>query len=472
MRHRLLPLIAGLTISLLSGCGNGASTMNGPAGAVGVPSSANAASSASSSTGKAPLTAEATSVKASEAPSATPLAASKQVAVPPGWNAIKPGTLLVIDTPTNRVISVSPIDGTQRVVSPAIPGLSGIACAGDGTLYASIYGSPGRIVRIEPDTGQVVPISEGGLLAFVLDLAVEPTGTIVASQDAITGPIGLTRVDASSGAQALLLGGLSFTLPAVAVSSSTGMIYASRYRSVLKFDPTTGATSTISVTALEAATDIAVSRNGPLYLADTDTGYVHYVSPGGGASAILNIGQPFRLGGVAVDHDETVYAGDRDLIWRKRQTEGWVPITSGGELQRAGRIEAVPSMLLSVRDLAINLRAGTVRLNGVFARATSLDVGTLALAVTLRGSGGWVIPPGAFRTTGNGTLRFNGKIEGGVQVNAEVRPLGGNQYALAFDARGATLSEAPSPVIVEVSTALLLEGPESQTAVTPSVVPR
>jgi PKD domain len=129
------------------------------------------------------------------------------VAVAPGA-----GSLYVVDmgefaeagTPAadGRIIRVDPVSGAQTLVAQGgeLVDPSGIAVAGDGTLYVveNVGVGPARdpaVVRIDPGTGAQSVVTRGGNLCYPFGVAVEPgVGLLVTDfGDLVTG--GQTQID-------------------------------------------------------------------------------------------------------------------------------------------------------------------------------------------------------------------------------------------------------------------------------------
>ena len=129
------------------------------------------------------------------------------VAVAPGG-----GSLYVVDmgefaeagTPAadGRIIRVDPMSGAQSLVSQGgeLVDPSGIAVAGDGTLYVleNVGVGPARdpaVVRIDPGTGAQSVVTRGGNLCYPFGIAVEPGAGLLVTDfgDLVTG--GQTQID-------------------------------------------------------------------------------------------------------------------------------------------------------------------------------------------------------------------------------------------------------------------------------------
>lgn len=115
------------------------------------------------------------------------------------------GRILVTDI-YSGVVVVNPATGDQSVlasVSTLGGKPSGIATSHDGNLFVSLT-SPGRILRLNPDTGTPSVVSTGNLLDTPAALAIASDGQIYVAENRAPLRGSVVRVDPASGAQALV----------------------------------------------------------------------------------------------------------------------------------------------------------------------------------------------------------------------------------------------------------------------------
>lgn len=118
-----------------------------------------------------------------------------------------------------------------------------VAIAPSGEIFVT-QGS--RIVRVDPVTGALTVVSEGGEFGRLQDIAVGPTGEIFVAGDFVAGRGTIVRVDPATGAQSYINPGSSFRVGNIAVAPG-GDILAATTRGLLRVDPTTGGQSDIPV---------------------------------------------------------------------------------------------------------------------------------------------------------------------------------------------------------------------------------
>jgi hypothetical protein len=101
-------------------------------------------------------------------------------------------------------------------------------------------------------------------------------------------------------------------------------------------------------------------------------------------------------------------------------------------------------------------RKDSFSLNGTFSLGTgSNGIAPLTEAVSLALAGGTgavtlTIPAGSFTRTGNGGFAFEGTING-VALEAQIRPIRGNQFTFKAEGTGANLTGIANPVAVTLT---------------------
>ncbi|HLJ91699.1 MAG TPA: hypothetical protein VKU02_00765 [Gemmataceae bacterium] len=147
------------------------------------------------------------------------------------------------------VFQVDPATGMQTIISGGgnLIDPSGLASTSDGNLYVGDYTAlGGALFRIDVKSGTQTVIASGGMINGVIDIAVEPGGTVLIENQNDS----IVRVDPSNGMQTLVTSGL-VGLNGLGVGSD-GQIYVSSSpsssdpSSIIRVDPVTGSQTTIS----------------------------------------------------------------------------------------------------------------------------------------------------------------------------------------------------------------------------------
>jgi hypothetical protein len=136
-----------------------------------------------------------------------------------------------------------------------------------------------------------------------------------------------------------------------------------------------------------------------------------------------------------------------------------------------GELDKVAAFTLTVTQQTVPFAAFTANLDlavGPSARQDSFDLrGTFtlgasshgiapltdAVSLTLAGGTGAVtvtIPAGSFTRTGNGGFAFEGTIDG-VALEAQIRPIRGNQFTFTAEGTGVNLTGIANPVAVTLT---------------------
>jgi sugar lactone lactonase YvrE len=167
----------------------------------------------------------------------------------------------------------------------------------------------GEMLRVDPETGAVSHLSQGGLLRLhASQMALDALGRILTFSAA-----GLVAVDPDTGAQTLLAPPIpSISIQAVAVAT-TGEVYATSPGSsgippsIFRIDPTTGAYPTVSSGgSLVFPVGIMVDADGSLVVADGrafgGTGGILRIDPSTGAqTTVASGGNILRPAGILVE---------------------------------------------------------------------------------------------------------------------------------------------------------------------------
>lgn len=237
----------------------------------------------------------------------------------------------------------------------------------DGTLLAIAWDEDavrGGIVRIDPDSAAIDPISTGGLLHFARGVALEEAGTILVGDD----DAGIVRV-ALDGSQSLLSSGGWIEDPQDLAVEADGSILVvdSLMDVVLRVDPITGEQTVLSSGgSFHNPSGLAIEADGSILVADETCcaepggdpfpGGIFRVDPVSGEQSLVSGAGLFRRGvrDVVADGRGSLYVTDRIAgLIRVDATTGEQELVSSGEnLQEPWGLvawPAAPSLLRILR---------------------------------------------------------------------------------------------------------------------------
>lgn len=195
---------------------------------------------------------------------------------PVGIDVEPDGNLIVIDSNDRignggfdvegRVIRIDPTTGAQTLLAQGAPGdflnpqgdiedVSGVEVAANGDIYVladqfrfqqTFPFDPGRVLNVDPATGDFTFVSQGGELhSQVSDMSLEANGTILAiGQSSPSADFSLVRIDPATGAQTAIFA--SFPGPsAVSVEPDGTILVGNTFPfEMIRIDPVTLATTT------------------------------------------------------------------------------------------------------------------------------------------------------------------------------------------------------------------------------------
>lgn len=405
--------------ALLAGCGSGTSTGlmgSTPSSAQpleGVPAAARAAA-------KSPPSAE--------VPSQAPAVVAGSMGVPSSWRVLPPGTILAPRVGGRDVSAIDPFTGSRRVIVSALSPTS-VAYGEDGCVYVS-GATQQRISRFDPATGLVTPVADLASHGGALDMAFESAEVLVAA----CGDGAIVRVDVRSGVVATVA-----TLPyyqpyAIASALLQNRIFAvgGRVNQVIAVDARTG--DVLQLPYIPDPGDVDVDAEGNLLVADVFDGFLFTLAPGSTTPQIINRNL-WAVNSIAADTDGTVVGHDQVTLSRFFPDGSARPITSGAFLDQAGRIDLVPSVLLSVSSLTVQRRGGNLGLEGAFAIRDVIDVPSTPFIVGVSGLT-FEVPGGGLQPQGRDRYVYVAQTPAGGRVRVVLTGKGDRLYGLQLDASG------------------------------------
>jgi sugar lactone lactonase YvrE len=117
----------------------------------------------------------------------------------------------VVVSDSGRLVRINPDTGEQRIIADYTRGLGapyGIAVGRHGEIYAA---NAQEIVRVDPATGTVEVVSSGGSFHFPLAVACAPNGDLWVAN--VGFPSEIVRIDAQTGAQTVVSRGVFLKFP-------------------------------------------------------------------------------------------------------------------------------------------------------------------------------------------------------------------------------------------------------------------
>jgi len=211
------------------------------------------------------------------------------------------------------------LGSTTRAVDLAPGDL--IICDGNG-------GSPGKIIKVDPVTGDQTLIAEGGFLDSPFSVAIEPTGKIVVTDlrydsggPSVANPACVIRIDPATGLQQVVSEGLLMVDPRGILVSPTGQILVAEMQAadgngaIIAIDPNNGAQSIYaSGSNIEHPWDLAYGPDGSLYVVCTlHSNYASVIKIStDGTQSIISPGGPYSVwvGGLTVAQSGDIYTSD------------------------------------------------------------------------------------------------------------------------------------------------------------------
>lgn len=124
------------------------------------------------------------------------------------------GRILVTDY-DRGIVAVDPGSGSQSVLasSTALGGVPyGLTVTNDGNLFVSLI-NPGRILRVDPDTGEPTTVASGGLLSYPLGLTSGSDGMLYVAENRLPLRGSIVRVDPASGTESFVATSGEFVYP-------------------------------------------------------------------------------------------------------------------------------------------------------------------------------------------------------------------------------------------------------------------
>lgn len=242
--------------------------------------------------------------------SATQLTAAEALFDAKGLAVTGPETVVTVG-----VGSVATLDlTTDEIVDVAAPGageLRDVALAPDGSLIAIDAGdsagteADGRVLRIDPATGDSTPLSSGGLLHNLFGIAIDEDGAVFVTNQDGTGGGQVVKVDPVTGDQSLvastpLVGpwGIAFLPDGDLVVADA--FYNSAFRGALvRIDPDDGEQAPLFLENLsgpiENATGVSVDAGGEVLLTERNDAQVDRVNLETGVAQLVGEGVPSPL---------------------------------------------------------------------------------------------------------------------------------------------------------------------------------
>jgi len=191
-------------------------------------------------------------------------------------------------------------DGNGLADYDATPGQGDPGCAGPDDPFELAF-SPGdvfvvesgsaRISRVDPVTGAVTTVAQGGNLGAPRDLAFDASGDLLVV-DATPGS--LIRIDLETGEQTVIASGGDLTGPLRSLAvESDGEVLATALTAdaIVRVEPETGAQEIVNATPILSSVGLAIEADGQILVADITGGApdaIRRVDPITGAVSTLN----------------------------------------------------------------------------------------------------------------------------------------------------------------------------------------
>lgn len=189
------------------------------------------------------------------------------------------------------LVSVDPLTGEQELITDQLSLVSGVGVAPDGTVFVSQAGS---VVEVDLMTGAITPVSSFGNLQEPQDPVVDGDGQLLVVDASAFAS--LIRIDPETGAQTVLVFNegseqciIGISGPNDLVIEPAGTIAVAQTNCVWRFDPDSGAETTISqYLQLGNIRGIDVEQDGSLVAAaSSPVGRVLRIDPVSGATTTI-----------------------------------------------------------------------------------------------------------------------------------------------------------------------------------------
>jgi len=274
-------------------------------------------------------------------------AAGLVVAWPGVSSAVNTGDIIVADRRESGLIFVDHVTGAQHELSKGQPqGFGDVTTNAAGDVFA-VSGSSSAVFKIDTITGAQTLITSVGFLSFPFSIDWAPDGQLYLSDSN-----GLIRVDPTSGAQTKVVNG---SVQCFAVGGSNlgyiALIDGPQFH-IYSVDLTTGTTSKISNTGLNAPMGLATDASGDVIVVDATVGRPYAIlriDPSSGAtSTISSTGPIIRPWGVTLEADGTIVVTDNENLISCTPASG--PSTCPGALYRVDPTTGAQT-LITEKDL-------------------------------------------------------------------------------------------------------------------------
>jgi DNA-binding beta-propeller fold protein YncE len=198
---------------------------------------------------------------------------------------LAPGDLVIADA-AGKIIQINPTTGNQTLIASggflAVP--TGIRFAPDGSLLVAergSFGGTGSILRINPTTGAQTQITTGGNLVDPFAVAMAPDGTLFVSDEDephVSHRGAVISVNPATGAQQIVSSAGNFFHPQAIALRSNGEILVvdadgpTERGSVIKVNPVTGTQTVLSGAGqFNSPVGLALQGDNIAYVTDAKT---------------------------------------------------------------------------------------------------------------------------------------------------------------------------------------------------------